>query len=139
MDRFAGACDPAQMKRIADIVFYRRYADNEDQSKRRPDQWPTRSDFEMYVRRYRIGDLDLGAVPTATSGSGLQAQRSKEIPLTALALHDATYDELPLVEAACGCVGPDGTTVIADSGNHRIVVIGADGRLCFLRQPMPPG
>ena len=131
-DRFAGALrDPAQMKRIADIVFYRRYADNEDPSKPRDlTQWPTRSDFEMHVRRDIASEIwDLGAVPTATSGSGLQAQLiEKEIPLTALALYDATYDELPLVRPRAVASGPDGTTVIADSGNHRIVVIGADGQ-----------
>ena len=131
-ERFIGALrDPARMKRIADIVFYRRYADDTDPSRPRDlTQWPTRSDFEMYVRRDIAAEIwDLGAVPTAASGSGLQALLiEKEVPLNSLALFDAAYDGLPLVRPRAVASGPDGSTVIADSGNHRIVVIGADGQ-----------
>ena len=60
-DRFISTLrDREKMKRIFDILFYRRYADDQDPTKERDlTQWPNRHDFEMYVRR-DLASADLG-------------------------------------------------------------------------------
>lgn len=122
--------DSQQRKQIFDIAFYRRYSDAEDPTKPRDlAQWPTRSDFEMYVRRDIAEEIwDLSVVPVASAGGSAQAQlREREIPLSASAVFDGMYDGLPLLTPRAVALAPDGRVVIADTGNHRIVVAGPNG------------
>ncbi len=129
---FAALQDREQLKRILDIVFYRRYRDENDPTQPRDlTQWPTRSDFEMYVRRDIAEEIwDLSVLPVASTGGNVQTQlREREIPLSASMILDAEYDGLGLLTPRAVAVSPDGRIVVADSGNHRIVVLDSNGQL----------
>ena len=69
-------------------------------------------------------------LPVESASSTLQAQvREVEVPLAASAIYNAEYDGLPLRTPRALAIGADGRVVIADSGNHRIVVLNAAGEL----------
>lgn len=120
--------DPAKLRRIYNIVMYRRYYDDADPNKPRDlSQWPTRDDMEMYVRKDIAAQIwDLGVTPM-TGVAGGQAQAVPETDVTALAEYTGIYGTLPLTAPRDVAVAPAGQRVIADTGNHRIVVLGPDG------------
>ncbi|MCB0110056.1 MAG: hypothetical protein KDE53_29240, partial [Caldilineaceae bacterium] len=130
-DRFFNAFfDPQQRERVLQIVFYRRYRDTGDYSRFRDlAQWPHRHEFEMWVRRDLAAQIwDLGVAPTVQVGNTKDDQAiDREIEISALASYNATYDGLPLLTPREIAVSSDGTRAIADSGNHRIVVLNANG------------
>lgn len=126
--------DPQKMENIFQIVFFRRYPDETN-----PDQprdltlWPNRHEFEMYVRRDIAAEIwDLGVAPVAQDTTSVFAQvREREIDLSASVIYNGVYDEMALLTPRAVAVGPGGERVIADTGNHRIVVL--DGAGNFLR------
>jgi DNA-binding beta-propeller fold protein YncE len=132
-----GILDPVQRERNWEIFFYRRFRDVTPEGtlgeERNLAQWPHRHEFEMWVRRDLAADIwDLGVAPITTPANDLEAQaRAKEINLDALALYNGLYGDKPLLTPRALAVGPNGERVIADSGNHRIVVLDAAGN--FLR------
>lgn len=133
-DAFGALTDREQLKRIFDIVFYRRYRDAEDPTRLRDlTQWPTRSDFEMYVRRDIAEEIwDLSVMPVSAAGGSIQAQlREREVPLSASAIFGAEYDGLPLLSPRAVAIGPQDTIVVADTGNHRVVVLDSAGGLQY--------
>ncbi|MCB0047869.1 MAG: SMP-30/gluconolactonase/LRE family protein, partial [Caldilineaceae bacterium] len=122
--------DPQQRENIWQIVFYRRYVDVESPSGYRDlTQWPTRDNFEMWVRRDIAEDIwDLGVAPVA-GGSMSQAAvlRESEIDLPAAAVYDNLYAGLALNHPRGVAVDEQGLRYIADTLNHRIVVVDAAG------------
>ncbi|MEZ4620122.1 MAG: hypothetical protein R2867_32095 [Caldilineaceae bacterium] len=54
----------------------------------------------------------------------------KEIEVSALASYADVYDGKPLLNPREVAVGTNGTRAIADSGNHRIVLLDANGVFC---------
>lgn len=131
-DRFISTItDPAKMKRIADIIFYRRYADDEDPSKPRDlTEWPNRHEFEMYVRRdiaEQIWDLNVTPIEQVTNAQEeLLQQRTVDLP--AVNILSRTFGNLPLLSPRAVSVSSSGMQAIADTGNHRIVVLDAAGQ-----------
>ncbi|NJN84162.1 MAG: hypothetical protein HC802_19050 [Caldilineaceae bacterium] len=123
--------DPQRLNRLFQIAFYRRYYEDDDPTKLRAlSQWPNRHDFEMYVRRDIAAEIwDLGVAPLLAGADTVSVPPEKEIDLAAFALYNAEYDGLPLNVPRSVAVGADGQRVIADSGNHRIVVLDAEGGL----------
>ena len=124
--------DRARLKRIFEIAFYRRYYDEADPTKPRDlTQWPTRSDLEMYVRRDIAEEIwDLSVLPASAADGSTQALlREREIPLSASTIWSGEYDGVPLLTPRALDVAPDGRLIIADTGNHRIVVVDSGGQL----------
>jgi DNA-binding beta-propeller fold protein YncE len=122
--------DRTRLERIFDIVFYRRYADDADPNRQRDlTQWPNRHDFEMWVRRDIAEQIwDLNVTPlAAASNAQEEIVRSRTIELSAVGSYSGQYGSLSLVTPRTVAVAPDGSQVIADSGNHRIVVLDANG------------
>ncbi|GIV80117.1 MAG: hypothetical protein KatS3mg050_4511 [Litorilinea sp.] len=122
--------DREKMKRIFDIVFYRRFADDANPGKPRPlSQWPNRHDFYMYVRRDIAASIwDLSVVPVTDRRSEMEALLAeREVDLSATAVYADVYGGQPLLQPRALAVGPNGERVIADTGNHRIVVLDAGG------------
>jgi len=130
-ERFTNAfTDPQQRERIYQIAFYRRYRDTADFSRFRDlAQWPHRHEFQMWVRRDLAAQIwDLGVAPTVQMGDTVDdLALDKEVELSALASYSGTYDGLPLLNPREIAVGIDGSRAIADSDNHRIVILNSNG------------
>jgi sugar lactone lactonase YvrE len=130
-DRFFNAfLDPQQRERVLQIAFYRRYRDTADYSRYRDlAQWPHRHEFEMWVRRDLATQIwDLGVAPTVQVGNTVNdLALDKEVEVAALASYNGVYDGLPLLNPRAVAVGADGTRAIADSDNHRIVILNSNG------------
>jgi uncharacterized protein (TIGR03663 family) len=127
--------DPAQRQRLFDIIFFRKYRDPNNLSEFRDlSKWPYQGEFDMYVRRDLASQIwDLAVVPVA-------AESTLNIPviepgqvrtIAADAIFNETYDGLPLFAPRAVAVAPGGNRVIADTANHRIVVLDSQGG--FLR------
>ncbi|MBX3015302.1 MAG: TIGR03663 family protein [Caldilineaceae bacterium] len=122
--------DSQQRERIFQIFFYRRYRDTNDYSKFRDlSQWPHRHEFEMWVRRDLATQIwDLGVAPLVDTSNTMDAQvRDREVDQSALAMYNGTYGDRPLLTPRALAIAPDGSRVIADTGNNRIVVLDRDG------------
>ncbi|HXF62192.1 MAG TPA: flippase activity-associated protein Agl23, partial [Caldilineaceae bacterium] len=103
--------DPERMKRIFDIVFYRRYADDTDPNKERDlTKWPNRHDFEMWVHRDIAAQIwDLSVTPLASIGNAQEEMiRLRSIDLAATTMYGGQYGSLPLLAPRAAAVGPDG-------------------------------
>lgn len=122
--------DPQQRERLFQIFFYRRYRDTNDYSKFRDlSQWPHRHEFEMWVRRDLAAQIwDLGVAPVVDTGNTIETQvRANEIDQPALTIYNGIYADKPFFTPRTLAISPDGTRVIADTGNNRIVVLDRDG------------
>ena len=122
----------AKMERIFQIVFFRRYSDDENPSEPRDlTNWPTRKEMEMYVRKDLAEQIwDLNVVPMAqTVDPQEQLIQLHDVDLPALASLGGAVDGVPLLTPRAVAVAPDGHRVIADTGNHRIVITDANGGL----------
>ncbi len=123
-----------KMKRLFDIAFYRRYPDAEDPTQPRDlTEWPSRSEMEMYVRRDIAEDIwDLSLAPVVSASSNVEnLALEREVDLAASNIFSATYDGLPLLTPRAIATDARGRIVIADTGNHRVVVLNSDGELLF--------
>jgi predicted membrane-bound mannosyltransferase/DNA-binding beta-propeller fold protein YncE len=130
LDRLWGALtDPAQRERIWQILMYRRHRDTADFSRFRDlTQWPARHEFDMYVRRDLASQIwDLSVTPVA-SGEQNPVVAVPEVDAAALAIDNAVYGDKPLLTPRAVAVGANGERVIADTGNHRIVVVDGNGQ-----------
>lgn len=134
-DRFFNAfLDPQQRERVLQIAFYRRHRDTSNYSEfRNLAQWPHRHEFEMWVRRDLAAQIwDLGVAPTVQAGNTVDdVALNREIEHAAQATYADTYDGMPLLNPREIAVGLNGQRIIADSGNHRIVMLDRDGN--FIR------
>jgi uncharacterized protein (TIGR03663 family) len=131
-DRIWGAItDPAQRDRLFNIIAFRKYKDPADLSKWRDlSQWPYRKEFDMYVRRDLAPLIwDLNVLPMAEQAPvNVPVILPEQIrSVEATAVYAADYGGLPLLQPRAVAIGPNGERVIADSGNHRIVVLDATG------------
>lgn len=135
-DRLWGAiADPAQRQRVFDIVFFRKYRDPNNLSQFRDlSKWPYQSEFDMYVRRDLANQIwDLAVVPVSVEAApNVPVIEPGQVrTLVALAIYSDAYNGLPLFAPRAVTVAPGGNRVIADTGNHRIVVLDSNGQ--FLR------
>jgi uncharacterized protein (TIGR03663 family) len=131
---FSTLMDREKMRRIFDIVFYRKYVDSENPSKVRDlTQWPNRHDFEMWVRKDIVDQIwNLNVTPLVTESS-IQEEivRGRTVDVAAIVSIGGQLGMLPLWTPRAVAVGPEGSRVIADSGNHRIVVLDPSGNFLF--------
>ncbi|RIK53478.1 MAG: hypothetical protein DCC57_08240 [Chloroflexi bacterium] len=131
---FSTLVDREKMRRIFDIVFYRRYADGENPAKERDlTQWPNRHDFEMWVRKDIADQIwNLNVTPLVTEASVQEEMvRARTVDVAAVASYSGQMGSLPLSTPRAVAVGPEGSLVIADSGNNRIVVLDPAGNFLF--------
>jgi uncharacterized protein (TIGR03663 family) len=128
---FTTISDPLKMKNIFEIVFYRRYADSQDPTKERDlTQWPNRHEFEMYVRRDIAEQIwDLNVTPLARlSNAQEELLQQRAVDLTALSLAAGAMGEKALFAPRAVAVAPSGGQAIADTGNHRVVLVDANNQ-----------
>jgi uncharacterized protein (TIGR03663 family) len=143
--------DPERRHNLWRMAMYHDYS-HFDQVK-----WDPRQDFDMYVREdvAPLGLAALGLGDTAGAGGGQTAQTSSAVVAggggTRLepqprAIFTGPFDGLSLQAPTDVALAPDGARVIADAGNHRIVVLERDGTLrhafgskCDLGQGAPSG
>jgi DNA-binding beta-propeller fold protein YncE len=122
--------DPVKMKNIFNIVFYRRYADSDDPTKPRDlTKWPNRHEFEMWVRKdiaEQIWDLNVTPIQSV-SNQQEQVLQQKTVDPQASGVIAGQMGDKPLLQPRAVAVGPDGSAYIADSGNHRIVIVDKSG------------
>lgn len=143
-DRLWGAIsDPLQRERLWQIFMFRRHRDTGNFSRFRDlTQWPARHEFDMYVRRDLAAQIwDLGVTPVQSSaGVAAALVTVPEIEMDATMLYSGVYGkaasgapDVALNKPRAVAVAPNGDRVIADSGNHRIVVLDSLGnqRLVF--------
>lgn len=131
-DRVWGAItDPAQRQRLFDIIAFRKYRDPANLSEWRDlSQWPYRKEFDMYVRRDLAPLIwDLNVLPMAEQAPlNIPVILPEQIrSVDATAIYNGDYGGLPLLNPRAVAVGPNGERVIADTGNHRIVVLDSAG------------
>jgi DNA-binding beta-propeller fold protein YncE len=127
---FSTLTDPEKMRNLFQIVFYRRYPDAAQAGGFRDlTQWPNRHEFEMYVRRDIAQQVwNLNVTPTAMLlDPQEQTLRERSIDLPAVNITAGVLGDLPLLTPRAVAVGADGMRVVADSGNHRIVWLDAEG------------
>jgi len=131
-DRIWGALtDPAQRDRLFNIIAFRKYRDPADLTKWRDlAQWPFRHEFDMYVRRDLAAQIwDLNVVPLASQViSNIPVIAPEQMrTIDATQVYNADYGGMLLAAPRAIAVGPNQDRVIADTGNHRIVVLDATG------------
>jgi predicted membrane-bound mannosyltransferase/DNA-binding beta-propeller fold protein YncE len=120
---FEALRDPARRERLRQVVFHRRYPDANLA------QWPYRHEFRLYLRR------DLAAQTWPLGLEALRAAAPPPVPTFPAVdceprgAYTGPYAGLPLEGPTGIAVGPAGQRVIADTGNHRVVVLDAKGVL----------
>jgi DNA-binding beta-propeller fold protein YncE len=121
--------DPQQRERLWQIVMFRRHRDTNDFSRFRDlTQWPARHEFDMWVRKDLASQVwDLNVTPLATTVAADPLANVQELDLTATLMDTGPFSGAPLVVPRAVDIGPAGRRVIADTGNHRIVVVKAEG------------
>ncbi len=122
--------DPLKRERLLQIILYRRYYTDETLTQERSLlDWPTAQTFDLYVRKDIASEIwDLGVTPVEDDSATLaNLLGEREIDLAASATLTGPYADQPLLTPREIAVGPDGSRVIADTGNHRIVVLDAAG------------
>ena len=112
-------------------MAFRKYRDPQNLSQFRDlSKWPYQGEFDMYVRRDLASQIwDLAVVPiAATAQSNVPVIEPGQVrSIAATAIYNGVYDELPLFAPRAVAFAPNGARVIADTGNHRIVVVDGAG------------
>jgi uncharacterized protein (TIGR03663 family) len=129
-DRIWGALnDPLQRDRLFNIIVYRKHRDKADLTQwQNVAKWPYQHEFDLYVRRDLAALIwDQAVTPVETESTVPQLSLDKKVPLEAMFTFTGPYDGLPLLNPRAVAVGPGGETVIADTGNHRIVLLDGNG------------
>jgi uncharacterized protein (TIGR03663 family) len=131
-DRVLGAItDPQQRDRLFNIIAFRKYRNTDDLSQwRNLAEWPYRKEFDMYVRRDLAPVIwDLNVLPMAEQAPinvpVILPEQVRTVEPSAVYAGD--YGGSALLSPRAVAIGPNGERVIADTGNHRIVVLDATG------------
>ena len=122
--------DPAKMEDIFQIVFYRRYPDAENPDKYRDlTEWPNRHEFEMYVRKDLAAQIwDLNVMPIAQTVDPQEALiQARTLDVAPVGTIAGEMGATPLLTPRAIAVAGNGNRIIADSGNHRIVITDPNG------------
>jgi uncharacterized protein (TIGR03663 family) len=127
-----GLTDPVQRKKFLDVVLYRRYV-------LPTAQWDPLHRFSMFVRKDVAAQVWDWGQPAAQAAGAVPAvdpyeQGHKDIPAVQQIGVPGKPGNAPgqFTYPRSVAVAADGTVYVADSGNNRIQVFGADGR--FIRQ-----
>lgn len=130
---------PAWREHLWQVFFHRNYGISLH-------EWPARREFEVLVRN----DIARAPFPgrLAAAAAGLTpSSGAAEIDWTPEQVIEGPFDGVPLLDPTALTVTGEGLRVVADTGNHRVLVLSAGGapRLvigggrCALREPQQPG
>jgi uncharacterized protein (TIGR03663 family) len=121
----ASLADPQFRERLRQIVFDRRYPGINLR------EWPLREDFDMFVRSdfaRRAGEIDGGGTPDlAQPGASGRVEKLAHAPNQVIR---GPFEGTVLENPTDVAVAPDGAWIVADAGNHRLLVLDSHG---FLR------
>jgi uncharacterized protein (TIGR03663 family) len=107
--------DPSERNRLRRLFLHRDHGDA------RPGAWPQLKTLNLYVRR----DLE----PQSWPPTPPELPPPPEAEIVVIDTHDGSYDGSPLLSPRDVAVGSKGIRLIADTGNHRIVVLDRQGGL----------
>ncbi|MGE0812982.1 MAG: flippase activity-associated protein Agl23 [Vicinamibacterales bacterium] len=121
------------------IVMHRQYGIDQR-------QWPGRREFDLYLRDDAAALLGLSSTMDADAAA-LGRDRPRETPWAPAAVFAGPFAGRTLSRPAGVAVGRDGSWLVADAGNHRVVILEAHGALraviggerCVLTRPGAPG
>jgi uncharacterized protein (TIGR03663 family) len=127
----ASLADPQFRERLRQIVLHRRYPGIS------VNEWPLREEFDMFVRSdfaRRVGVIDEGRTPDlAAPGLGGRVKKLAHAPNQVIR---GPFEGAVLENPTDVAVAPDGAWVVADAGNHRVLVLDSHG---FLRSVIGDG
>lgn len=136
--------DARKMENIYQIVVHRRFRDDADPTRWRDlTKWPTRHEYEVYIRRdiaEQVWNLNVTPLVRALDPQE-ELLRTRTTELSAMASLDARtlpateLDGIPLLQPRAVAAGTGawmGRRVIADTGNHRVVVVNPDNSVAFV-------
>ncbi len=102
----------------------------------------------MYVRRdiaEQIWNLNVTPIEQVTNAQE-ELIRQRSIDLPAVSLTTGVMGDMPLLTPRAIAISPNGVEVIADTGNHRVVIVDANGQfvqafgsLCKIGEGAPSG
>ncbi len=126
-------------RRLWQFILYRRLPGLE------PGSWPHRQRFTMYINR-NVARQVWSLAPPSESVATASAAPVPQLAWHPQAVYSGPYDGAPLRAPTALAIAPDGTRLIADSGNDRIVDLNRDGTFrlafgsrCVLTQRPPAG
>lgn len=108
------------------------------------DAWPLRRDVRMFVRRDLPGRQAAGP---SFDGVSPEAALPPAEAVTPERIITGPFGDRPLIQPTNVAVAPDGTWLVTDAGNHRVLVLDPDGAMrlaiggarCALTTPGTPG
>lgn len=115
--------DARRRQDLLEILIFRRYPGLSFA------EWPYRHEFRLYIRRDLAAQVWPLGLPAAEPPPVNAVQFVPELRCSALAEYAGPYAGLPLRSPAAVAVAPDGARLIADTENHRVVVLEPDGKL----------
>ena len=118
--------DPANRKKLWNIIYYREYDHD-------PAQWPLRHEFAMFVRKDIANQVwDFGASPPEAFElpEDIYLEGMREVN-SVVTIGMSGVGQGQFTDPRNVAVGPDGEIFVLDSGNHRVQEFDADGQ--FLR------
>lgn len=92
-------------------------------------EWPLRRELDMYVRTDVLAAAGAGLAPSVGSASAPFGGAVEELDPRPLSSHTGPWEGSSLTAPTGVAIAPDGGWVIADAGNHRILVLDPDGAL----------
>jgi uncharacterized protein (TIGR03663 family) len=122
-DAAAALADAQGRQDLLQIVLHRRYR-NVSLS-----EWPYRHEFRLYLRRDLAASVWPLGPPAGSTAESSPVQILPEVRCSPLAVHEGPYAGLRLVGPTGVAFAADGAILVADTGNHRVVILEPDGRL----------
>ncbi|MEZ5289725.1 MAG: TIGR03663 family protein [Vicinamibacterales bacterium] len=130
---------PDERRYLWQVVMHRQYGIDER-------QWPGRREFDLYVRDDAAALIGWSGAPDAAAAA-LGHGRPREAPWTPDAVLAGPFAGRALSRPAAVAIGRDRAWLVADAGNHRVVVLDPHGTVrtvigagrCALLQPGAPG
>jgi uncharacterized protein (TIGR03663 family) len=119
----AAIVDAGSRRDLLQIFLHRRYR-NVSLS-----EWPYRHEFRLYIRRDLAAKVWPLAPPVAESAASGPIQFVPEVRCAPLAVHAGPYAGARLSGPTGVAFAADGAMLVADTGNHRVLVLEPDGRL----------
>ncbi|MCC7242874.1 MAG: TIGR03663 family protein [Acidobacteria bacterium] len=131
--------DPDERHYLWQVFMYRQYGIDER-------QWPGNREFDVYLRDDAAALVGISSA-VDTDAAGLGRGRLDDTPWTPEAVLTGPFAGRPLSRPTGVAVARDGAWLVADGGNHRVVVIEPRGTVrvvigggrCALTEPGQPG
>ncbi len=113
--------DREARRRIWRIFMHRDYGDVDMV------RWDPRQEFDMYVREDLVGLGYAGGLGLGGGADAPAASSVSQLSMTPLQVISGPFEDRELVAPTDVASAPDGSRIVADAGNHRILVLAPDG------------